>query len=165
MASWFRANREKYRTSVAHNTRDLAVSVSQPGGIGLIACKELKQYIKDSRGDLRKLGRWNSWIIGQNPEHQTRMVVAYQVAKSTSKKAQSTIVLQHRRYCQHNGINLSPRELFQQDFMTCVNSWLARGKRLIIFMDFNEHVLRGKLPKLLQQAGLEEASHTRWGGD
>ena len=27
MASWFRANREKYRTSVAHNTRDPAVSV------------------------------------------------------------------------------------------------------------------------------------------
>ena len=164
MASWFRANREKYRTSIAHNTRDPAVSVSQPGGIGLIACKELKQYIKDSRGDFRKLGRWNSWIIGQNPEHRTRMVVAYQVAKTTSKRAQNTIVLQHRRYCQHNGINLSPRELFQQDFMTCVNSWLASGERLIIFMDFNEHVLRGKLPRLLQQAGLEEVSHTRWGG-
>ena len=48
--------------------------------------------------------------------------------------------------------------------MTCVNSWLANGKRLITFMDFNEQVLRGKLPKLLQQAGLEEVSHTRWGG-
>ena len=48
--------------------------------------------------------------------------------------------------------------------MTCVNSWLANGERLIIFMDFNEQVLRGKLPKLLQQAGLEEVSHTRWGG-
>ena len=48
--------------------------------------------------------------------------------------------------------------------MECVNSWLANGERLIIFMDFNEHVLRGRLPKLLQQAGLSEVSHTRWGG-
>lgn len=164
MASWFRANREKYRTSISHNTREPAISISQPGGIGLIACKELKQYIHDSRGDFRKLGRWNSWIIGPNPEHRTRMVVSYQVAKSTSKKAQNTIFLQHRKYCQHNGISLSPRELFQQDFMECVNSWLANGERLIIFMDFNEHVLRGRLPKLLQQAGLSEVSHTRWGG-
>ena len=164
MASWFRANREKYRTSIAHNTKDPAVSISQPGGIGLIACKELKQYIHDSRGDFRKLGRWNSWVIGPNPEHRTRMVVSYQVSKSTSKTAQNTIFLQHRRYCQHNGITLSPRELFQQDFMKCVNSWLANGERLIIFMDFNEHVLRGKLPRLLQQAGLSEVSHTRWGG-
>ena len=155
MASWFRAN-----TSIEHNTRDPAVSISQPGGIGLIACKELKQYIHDSRGDFRKLGRWNWWIIGPNPEHRTQMVVSYQVAKSTSKKAQNTIFLQHRRYCQHNGISLSPRELFQQNFMKCVNSWLASGERLIIFMDFNKHMLRGKLPKLLQQAGLSEVSHT-----
>jgi hypothetical protein len=128
IASWFRANREKYRTSIAHNTVDPAISVSQPGGIALIACKELKQYIQDSRGDFRKLGRWNSWIIGLDPEHRTRMVVSYQVAMSTNKNAQNTIFLQHRRYCQHNGITLSPRQLFQQDFMTCVNSWLA-GKR------------------------------------
>jgi len=63
IASWFRVNREKYRTSTAHNTVDPAISVSQPGGITLIACKELKQYAQDRRGDFRKLGRWNSWII------------------------------------------------------------------------------------------------------
>ena len=47
--------------------------------------------------------------------------------------------------------------------MTCVDSWIANGERLIIFMDFNEHVLSGKLPQLLQQAGLIEVSNTRWG--
>jgi hypothetical protein len=139
---------------------DPAISVSQPGGIALIACKELKQYIQDSRGDFRKLGRWNSWLIGIDPEHRTRMVVSYQVATSTNKTAHNTIFLQHRRYCQHNGINLTPRQLFQQDFMTCVDSWIANGERLIIFMDFNEHVLSGKLPQLLQKAGLIEVSNT-----
>jgi hypothetical protein len=69
ISSWFRANREKYRTSIAHNTEDPTISISQPGGIALIACKELKQYIQDSRGDFRKLGRWISWIIGTTPDH------------------------------------------------------------------------------------------------
>ena len=91
IASWFRANREKYRTSATHNTVDPAISVSQPGGIALIACKELKQYVQDSRGDFRKLGGWNSWIIGIDPEHRARMVVSYQVAMSTNKNAQNTI--------------------------------------------------------------------------
>ena len=163
MYSWFRANREMYKTSTAHNTNDPPISTSQPGGIGLIACKELKQYIKSSSGDSRKLGRWNSWIISCNPEHRTRMVVGYQVAKSTNKNAHNTIFLQHRRYSQHKGINLSPRELFQRDLITSVRTWRREGERLIIFVDFNEHALTGKLPRLLQAEGLVEATNSRWG--
>jgi hypothetical protein len=64
MASWFRNNRENYKTSVAHNTREPAISYSQPGGIGLIGCKELRQYIQGKTGDFRRLGRWHSWILG-----------------------------------------------------------------------------------------------------
>ena len=163
MYSWFRANREMYKISSAHNTNDPPISTSQPGGIGLIACKELKQYIKSSSGDFRKLGRWNSWIISSNPEHKTRMVVGYQVAKSTNKNAHNTIFLQHRRYSQHKGINLSPRELFQRDLITSVRTWRREGERLIIFVDFNEHALTGKLPRLLQAEGLVEATNSRWG--
>ena len=106
MSSWFRGNRENYKTSAAHNTRYPAISYSQPGGIGLIACKELKQYIQGSKGDFRKLGRWNSWILGLNPAHRTRIVVAYQVGKTTSKAAYNTIFLQHHRYIQQKGFVL-----------------------------------------------------------
>ena len=164
MSSWFRGNRENYKTSAAHNTRYPAISYSQPGGIGLIACKELKQYIQGSKGDFRKLGRWNSWILGLNPAHRTRIVVAYQVGKTTSKAAYNTIFLQHHRYIQQKGICLTPRELFQQDFISNVRRWRGNGERLVIFMDFNEHILKGKLPRMLQDEGLVEISSTRWAG-
>jgi hypothetical protein len=87
MASWFCKNRENYKTSVSHNTREPAISYSQPGGIGLIGCKELRQYIQGATGDFRRLERWNLWTLGINLSHRTRMVVSYQVAKTTSKAA------------------------------------------------------------------------------
>ena len=70
-------------------------------------------------------------------------MVAYQVAKTTSKAAQNTIFLQHYRYIQHKGINLMPRELFQQDFIANVRRWRGNGERLVIFMDINKHILTG----------------------
>jgi hypothetical protein len=142
--SWFWESHEEVRTSMAHNKNE-SKSIRQPGGIGLFACKELMQYIRSSSANTRKLGRWNSWSVYVDSNHRTMIVVAYQVG--TNKTGDKTIYCQHKRHILQRGlgINLEPRELFQNDFLQAITEWKAQRERIIVFIDMNKHVLTGKL--------------------
>ncbi len=96
LCSWFRRTQEEERTSTSHNTNE-NVEIYQPGGIGLFACKELRQYICSSSGDTHQLGRWNSWLIHMDSTHWTRMEVAYQLVEQ-EKSGLRTIYQQHKRH-------------------------------------------------------------------
>jgi hypothetical protein len=81
--SWFHTSQDEYYTSASHNCHEkIAMITKQQGGIAIFARKELRQYILQSVGNFRGLGRWNSWIIQADPSHRTRMVVAYQVGQA-----------------------------------------------------------------------------------
>jgi hypothetical protein len=45
------------------------------------------------------------------------------------------------------GIPGTPRNLFQEDMVAAITKWRERGERLIIFINMNEHILHGMLPK------------------
>jgi hypothetical protein len=75
----------------------------------------------------------------------------------------STIYQQQVRYIQNNNIDLSPSRLFIVNFVAQLQVWQQEGDRLLIFMDMNEHVLRGGLAKYLLNMGLQEATQTNWG--
>jgi hypothetical protein len=156
--SWFRASHKEVRTSTAHNKNE-SKSIGQPGGMGLFACKELMQYIHSSSANTRKLGRWNSWSVYVDSNHRMRIVVAYQIG--TNKTGEKTIYRQHKRHILQRGlgINLEPRELFQNDFLQAITEWKAQGERIIVFIDMNEHVLTGKLAQEFFKLGLIEATH------
>ena len=42
--------------------------------------------------------------------------------------------------------------------------WRENRERLVIFIDFNEHILTGRLPRMLQKEGLVEIFSSRWTG-
>ena len=164
LSAWFRSDRDEYKTAYTHNTCDDAIARSQPGGVAMIGCKELRQYIRKATPDFRNLGRWHSWLVGKDPNHCTRIIFAYQVTKNENSKGMKTILQQHRRAIQHLGLKVSPRQLFQDDLIGVMKNWRKMGERIILFIDANEHVLTGKLPRrLFEQLDMEEATNTKWG--
>ncbi len=62
------------------------------------------------------------------------------------------------------GIPGTPRNLFQEYMVAAITKWRERRERLIIFINMNEHILHGVLPKKFFQLGLQEAMHTHWDG-
>ena len=161
--SWLRSGTDDYCTSVSNNHQELVpISTRQQGGIALFAGKEIRQYISHTERDVRDLGRWNSWVIQSDPSHRTRLVVAYQVGQARQKGIQ-TIYQQHARYMTRHNLPGSPRSLFQEDIVAAITKWIANGDRIILFIDMNEHVLTGVLPRKLLSLGLQEATHAHWG--
>ncbi len=49
------------------------------------------------------------------------------------------------------------------DFLAVIIRWINAGERLLIFVDMNEHVLRGRLARKLISLGLQEATNPSWG--
>jgi len=49
------------------------------------------------------------------------------------------------------------------DFLAQLQVWQRQGDRLLIFMDMNEHVLRGTVARYLLSMGLVEVTHQHWG--
>jgi hypothetical protein len=99
---------------------------------------------------------------GRNPSHRTQVVAAYNVGRQLPKGLK-TIYQQQVRHIQTHGLNTSPSRLFLTDFLAQLQVWQHQGDRLLIFMDMNEHVLRGTVVRYLLKMGLVEAMHQHWG--
>ncbi len=56
-SAWFRSHPDDFLTSTTHNMNENVNSMCQQGRIALFAGKELRQYIKLSSEDSRRLGR------------------------------------------------------------------------------------------------------------
>ena len=163
LASWLRDDIPDIRAHAAHN-RNEGVGHYQPGGTATFACGELVRYMKQKGEDFRGLGRWCSTLFYSDPAHRTRVVAAYNVGRQ-SPKGLKTIFQQQVRHIQTHGLNTSPARLFLADFLAQLQVWQRQGDRLLIFMDMNEHVLRGTVARYLLKMGLVEATHQHWGSD
>jgi hypothetical protein len=89
------------------------------------------------------------------------MVVAYQVGQ-TWQSGIRTIYQQHTRYMTRHGLLGNPRELFQADILAAITRWIESSDRIILFIDVNEHILTGNLPRELLRLGLHEVTHKHW---
>jgi hypothetical protein len=61
-----------------------------------------------------------------------------------------------------HGLLGNPRELFQANILAAITRWIESGDRIILFIDMNEHILTGNLPRELSSLGLQEATHKHW---
>jgi len=115
LSSWFQEDRE-VRSVVSHNiTEDhVAFGKHQPGGTGILVRHKLLQYAKKPSGDKRGLGRWCSWPFYNNPNHTTRIAMAYRPC-ATKVKGLKSIYQQHKRYMQRESIQGTPIEMFDRD--------------------------------------------------
>jgi hypothetical protein len=165
LASWLHQEERETRSITAHNTQeqDAVSSRHQPGGTGMICRSEFIQYTRKASVDPRGLGRWCSWQFFCNPNHVSRIVVAYRTCRSKAKGLR-TIYQQRLRYIQAHGINCSPVELFDRDLSKQIKEWRKSGERIVLVLDVNDHPLTSKFYQQLQkeQTGLEEFTHKCW---
>jgi hypothetical protein len=145
LASWLHQEERETRSITAHNTQeqDAISSRHQPGGTGMICRSEFIQYARKASADPRGLGRWCSWQFFCNPNHVSRIVVAYRTCRSKAKGLR-TIYQQQLRYIQAHGINCSPVELFDRDLAKQIKEWRKSGERIVLVMDVNDHPLTSK---------------------
>jgi hypothetical protein len=122
------------------------------------------QYACKLSVDPRGLSRWCSWPFYCNPNHVSRIVVAYRTCHSKVKGLRM-IYQQQLCYIQAHGIDCSPVELFDRDLAKQIKEWIQSGERIVLVMDVNNHPLNSKFYQRLQreQTGLEEFTHKCWG--
>ena len=162
LASWFKDEIHDIKTHTAHNKHE-NIAHHQPGGTATFACRELAKYAKERTKDHRGLGRWCSTLFYADPNHKFRLVSAYNVGRQ-KPRGDSTIFQQQVRYIQNHDLPHLPSCLFIIDFVAQLQAWQRQGGRLLIFINMNEHILRGHhLAKYMLKMGLMEATHTRWG--
>jgi hypothetical protein len=163
LSSWFRHEEREVRSAMAHNLHE-TTSRHQPGGTGMVCRHEFLQYAWKPSHDFRGLGRWCSWPFFCNPIHSTRIVVAYRTGSGKSKGLR-TVYQQQVRYMQLHNISGTPQQLFDKDLLQQCKRWRQSGKRIILLMDANEHVLTGRFNRGISRVGLdlEEFTHKCWG--
>jgi hypothetical protein len=137
------------------------------GGTALLAFHEMIKVVKSTKGgnDFRGLGRWASWVMTIDSKHRTRVVAVYGVGKS-KVKGLGTVYQQHLQYIQEKNLNKRPRKMFEVDFPAVLRVRRSNGERLLIFADFNDHILTGRISQRLlnnNKFHLKETSHKHWG--
>ncbi len=166
LTSWLHQEERETRSVTAHNTQeqDNIFLKHQLGGTGMVCQSEYLQYARKPSVDPRGLGRWCLWPFYCNPNHVSRIVVAYRTCHSKVKGLR-TIYQQQLRYIQAHGINCSPVELFNRDLAKQIKEWRQSRERIVLVMDVNDHPLNSKFYQRLQrgQTGLEEFTHKCWG--
>ena len=119
---------------------------------GMICRSEFIQYARKKSVDPRGLGRWCSCQFFCNPNHLSKIVVAYRTCR-LKVKGLRTIYQQQLRYIQAHGINCSPVELFDRDLAKQIKEWKKSGERIVLVMDVNDHPLTSKFYQQLQKGG------------
>ena len=98
------------------------------------------------------------------------MISVYCVGRRVTE-GEGRVYQQHLREIMRNGnipLDTTPYDLFCNDLISQLQTWVAQGDRIIMMMDANEHVLNGPLCRRLRDEelglDLEEVSHKVWGG-
>jgi hypothetical protein len=166
LISWLHQEERETRSVTAHNMQEQnnIFLKYQPGGTGMVCQSKYLQYVHKPSVNPRGLGRWCSWPFYCNPNHVSRIIVAYRTCHSKVKGLR-TIYQQQLRYIQAHGIDCSPVELFDRDLAEQIKEWRQSRERIVLVMDVNNHPLRSKFYQWLQreQTSLEEFTHKCWG--
>jgi hypothetical protein len=96
LASWLCDDIPDIQTHEANNRHD-RVAHYQPKGTATFAGGELVRYMKQKGANFCGLGRWCSSLFYSNPNHRTRVVVAYNVGRQSPKRLKSIYQQQLRR--------------------------------------------------------------------
>ena len=158
LASWFCQEEREIRSAAANNCHETQTR-HQPRGTGMVCRHEFLQYARKPSNDFQGLGRWCSWPFYCNPTHTTRIVVAYRTGSGKSKTLR-TVYQQQVRCMQLHNLKGSPQQLFDKDLLHQFKLWCKSGERVILMMDANEHVCKGKFNKALRRNSLDMEEFT-----
>jgi hypothetical protein len=125
------------------------VGRAQEGGSGTIRFSESTGFITKTGQDKEGLGRW-SWIrLSGTNGHATRIITAYNPCKNNNINSRTTYQQQQRYFITKKKDLTCPIKLFRMHLIKQLTQWRAKGERIVLFMDHNEHTINGALGKTL----------------
>jgi len=134
----------------AHNVHEAKIAGRvQEGGTGSICFGEAVGYVQKTGKDDEGLGRWSWLLLSGSNGHKTRIITAYNPCKNTSVNSGTTYQQQRRYFITKKKDLTCPRKIFQRDLIRQLKSWRESGDRIILFMDHNEHAIKGPLGREL----------------
>jgi hypothetical protein len=150
-------NKNDLKQMFQHNIHEGKVAGRvQEGGMGTICFGESTSHIKKTGRDSKGLGWW-SWILfsGTNG-HSTQVITAYNPCKNNNANLGMTYQQQRQYFITKKEDLTSLLVLFWKHLVKQIKEWHKAGKRIILFMDHNEHVINRPLEKeLADKEGLE----------
>ena len=81
---------------------------------------------------------------GIEPVHQTYVITVYAPCVNIGIE-EYTVYKQRKRYIQEKDLKTNPKTMFREDFLAVLQRWRAKGDRVVLFMDANEHVMDGAM--------------------
>lgn len=97
----------------------------------------------DTGVDERQLGRY-AWTKFQGRHgHVTLIISVYVPCKAHHSSGTLTVINQHRRYFEAQGMTDCPRLTLLADIQQLLSQWRQDGDRVIAFIDANENMLGG----------------------
>eukprot|EP00956_Cyclotella_meneghiniana_P029293 scaffold70426_cov59-Cyclotella_meneghiniana.AAC.4 len=138
----------------SNSNEDLDKYVSrrtQEGGTGMLTFGEAASLYNasNSGSDPTGLARYTYVEIKGNEGFSTMLLTGYVPCKNTSLYNGTSYQQQKRYFVRKEGIDVCPRQRFLQDLRDIVKKWRDEGKRVVIMLDANEDVYKGKIGKML----------------
>jgi exonuclease III len=160
---WHKSNRNGFRQmfnggktelrAIASHNKNKEAGKFQEGGTAMVVYKDLiQQYnpAESGRDDLG-LGRWTHMKFKGDDNISTRVICVYSPC-ANKKKDSGTVYQQH---CWHLINTLKkdtcPQAQFCEDLLRQLKQWHKDGEHLILCMDANKNIYRGKLGQQLTE--------------
>ena len=137
----------------SHNTHE-KVTRAQDGGTAILTFDKLAISISESTTD--SLGRWSSITITNRHNQTIHIMVAYQAPKQQNKHLYASYN-QQKRYFKNRGDTRCPNDIFRHDLDNILTNWKNQGHSIILFLDGNENLQRGKIKDLLAKHKMHDA--------
>ena len=118
---------EYIRDSVAHNKHDRKHR-HYYGGCATIGINQVTHRVAGSGADERGLGRW-SWLLLKGKNNRTvRIVTTYQPHINKNALQPGTAYSQHRQHLLQQGIETCPVELYREELLNQLKTWIRMKK-------------------------------------
>lgn len=150
------------RYSVAFNKHDKKYR-HQYGGCISLGVEQVIHRISGSGVDERGLGRW-SWLLLEGKDKvQVRVVTVYQPNLHKLSSQCGSVYSQQRAQLLKENIDRCPLEVFREDLVSQLKTWIKMKNKIIITIDANEDVRQGPLSKEFENLGLKSAIRSKHG--
>jgi hypothetical protein len=124
----------------------------QEGGTIAVSFGYATGYIRKVGKDKEGLGRWSLILFGGLEDHKTRLVTAYNPCKNKNIHSGTSYQQQWQYFVTKKKDLTCPLILFRQQLVKQIKKWRAEGDRIVLFVDYNEHVYDGALGKALSDS-------------
>eukprot|EP00956_Cyclotella_meneghiniana_P010715 scaffold14988_cov36-Cyclotella_meneghiniana.AAC.2 len=126
---------------------------TQEGGTGMLVFGETASLYNSSNSgfDSTGLARYTYSEIKGEEGYSTMILVGYVPCKNSSPHNGTSYQQQRRYFVKKEGVDVCPRQRLLEDLKGIVSQWREEGKRVVVMLDANEDVYKGKFGRMLTE--------------